>query len=44
MPYEYLWSEDDIYKGSPTLIVELLKQIKRAYNKESEYIIKNKDN
>lgn len=43
MPYDYLWSDDEIYKGNQQTIIELLKQIKKAYHKESEYIIKNKN-
>lgn len=42
MPYDYLWSEDEIYKGNQQVIVELLKQIKKTYHKESEFIIKKK--
>lgn len=43
MPYDYLWSEDEIYRGNSKLIIELLKQIKKTYSKESEYLIKNKN-
>jgi hypothetical protein len=43
MPYDYLWSEEDIYKGNTNVIIDFLKQIKKAYNKESEHIIKNKN-
>jgi len=32
MPYDYLWSEDEIYRGNPQIIIELLKQIKKAYH------------
>lgn len=44
MPYDHLWSEDEICKGNATVIIDLLKQIKKAYNKESDYLIKNKIN
>jgi len=43
MPYDYLWSEDEIYRGNSKVIVDLLKQIKLAYNKESDYIIKSRN-
>ena len=32
MPYDYLWSEDEIYRGNSHIIIELLKQIKKAYH------------
>ena len=34
MPYDYLWSEEEIYKGNSLIIIELLKQIKKAYSRE----------
>jgi hypothetical protein len=42
MPFDYLWSEDEICQGSGTVIRGLLKQIKKAYNKESEFLTKDK--
>jgi hypothetical protein len=38
MPYDYLWSEEEIASGNSFVIKKLLQQIKKAYYKESEYI------
>ena len=38
MPFDYLWCEDEIVQGSGIVIRGLLKQIKKAYSKESEYL------
>ena len=32
MPYDYLWSEEEISKGNGLVIRNLLKQIKNAYS------------
>jgi hypothetical protein len=33
MPYDYLWSEDEIGRGDGIVIRNLLKQIKKVYCK-----------
>ncbi len=32
MPFDYLWSEEEISRGNGTIIRNLLKQIKKAYS------------
>ena len=44
IPYDYLWSEDEILAGNGNVIRNLLKQIKKAYNKETESIIGTNNN
>ncbi len=36
MPFDYLWCEDEISRGEGQVIKSLLKQIKKAYNKNSD--------
>jgi hypothetical protein len=31
MPYDFLWSEEELSKGNGGLVRDLLKQIKKAY-------------
>jgi hypothetical protein len=38
MPYDYLWSEEEIATGNSSIIKKLLQQTKKAYQKESEFI------
>ena len=38
MPYDYLWSEEELSRGNGYIIRELLKQIKKSYSKETEYL------
>ena len=38
MPYDYLWSEEEIASGNSSIIKKLLQQIKKSYQKESEFI------
>lgn len=49
MPYDYLWSEEEISKGNGLIIRALLKQIKKAYedflnNQNNNVEIKNNAN
>lgn len=38
MPYDYLWSEEEISRGNGMIIRELLKHVKKAYAKETEFL------
>ncbi len=38
MPFDYLWCEEEICKGNGSVIRGLLKQIKKAYSKEVEFL------
>ena len=42
MDYEYLWSEDEIYKGNQAIIVRLLRDIEKAYRDEIDYNMRNR--
>jgi len=42
MNFEYLWSEEDIYKGNQIVIVKLLNDIQKAYNFEIENNMTNR--
>lgn len=38
MPFDYLWCEEEISKGESHIIKALLKQIKKAYSKEKNFL------
>ncbi len=42
MPYDFLWSEEEISRGNGYVIRGLLKQIRKAYAKEIEFFINKK--
>jgi hypothetical protein len=41
MPYDYLWNEEDVSMGRRITIINILKQMKKAYSREVEYIQHN---
>jgi len=41
MPYDLLWSEEEINRGNGNIIRALLLQIKKVYTKESEFLKNN---
>ena len=38
MPFDYLWSEDEISRGNGAIIRPLLKQIIKVYEKEISFV------
>jgi hypothetical protein len=38
MPFEYLWCEEEIYKGNGAVIRGLLSDIKKAYTREIDFL------
>jgi hypothetical protein len=42
MPYDYLWNEEEIAQGEGSVVRGLLKQIKKVYSREIEFLKNNK--
>ena len=38
MPFEYLWCEEEIYRGNGAVIRGLLSDIKKTYTKETDFL------
>ena len=43
MPLDYLWSESDIARGNPEVIVNLLDQIRKAYGQKMAAVVRKKE-